>query len=642
MNKLSIYLRTIIGFDTKSQEEAMVRLVEEKKQEKERLRDVVRRRNVRNRAEDIMKNYMVAHPELFDGKGSHPMSPSSDGDGRELSTDDLPPVFNRAQSARSLLEKRTSLGKLTASDKRNIRLSQLTAQELTEQKDKAVIDEDMLSLNSFLPGAGEATNEFDKRRRTVLERLFAVDRDVRKGHLVKHLKKERRVEVLSGTDTFKVVTPAGEGPRALVVEGAALKYMLGDSQLEELIFSIASQCDAVIACRVSPRQKALLVKLVRHHVVPEPVTLAIGDGANDVGMIQEAHVGVGISGKEGKQAVNASDFAIAQFRFLETLILIHGRWDFMRSAVVVLFSFYKNAVMAGCLVVYNGETLYSGTPLFDQWIIAVLNFVAGMPILLLGLFDRCLEKDYVRRNPEVYQPTRQNEIITLRTFFRWVLLAFAHIFILYYGSLPQLSGPGGMTSAFSGLMSSNDTVGDGEGADLQSVGTVIFTSMVILLAYKVLYESRSIINGHFPALAGFFGNSKDGFWSRLPYTWYGVTYISIIFYILFLFIYQVSGMSFVIDCEVENISFFILTSCLLIYSQKLAKNGPGEYFQIIGVPPHIFSTSTLNYVSMLFVPIFGMAFDLCFRVFSNMYYPTQTQIHIEIESKEVSKLKKEK
>jgi magnesium-transporting ATPase (P-type) len=538
-----LYVRLIflksLGFDTTLMEERLNGISDEQLADNAMLKDVDRRRNVRNRAESILREYAVTHE--MSRKIKSPTSLGSDAESPELATDELPTVFNRAQSARSLLEKRSSQGGLTQSDKRNVKLNQLTAQEIGTQQDQAVIDEDMLSLNSFYAAAGDVTTDFDKKRRTMLERIFAVDRDVRKGRLVRHLKKELRVEVLSSS--HHAITPSGDGPRALVIEGAALKHLLGDSELEELLFNIASQCKAVIACRVSPRQKALLVKLVRHHVVPEPVTLAIGDGANDVGMIQEAHVGIGISGKEGKQAVNASDFAIAQFRFLENLVLIHGRWDFMRLATVVLFSFYKNAIMAGCLIVYNGETKYSGTPLFDEWIIAVLNFVAGIPIVFLGMFDRCLEKDYIRRNPQVYQPTRQNELITLRILLRWVILAFAHIFILYYSSLPQLTGAGGMTSSFDGLMWNKDLVGDGEGGDLQSVGTIIFSSMILILAYKVLYESRSIINGKWPAFTCR-KDVKEGFWSRLPYTWYGVTYGSIIFYFLFLFIYQVSTRCF--------------------------------------------------------------------------------------------------
>jgi magnesium-transporting ATPase (P-type) len=378
-------------------------------------------------------------------------------------------------------------------------IAQLTAQELSSEA--PLVDEDTLSLNSFFVGDKHATSDFDKKKRTLLERLFAVDKEVRKGRLLKHVRKDKLAAIAEGSEQQRsidqnadVANLASDGPRALVIEGAALKHLLGDPELEEIIFSVASNCDAVIACRVSPKQKALLVHLVRHHVVPEPVTLAIGDGANDVGMIQEAHVGVGISGKEGKQAVNSSDFAIAQFRFLEDLLLVHGRWNFFRMTTVVLFSFYKNAIMAGCLIAYTAQTLYSGTPLFDQWIIAVLNFVAGIPIIVLGLFDRCMDKSYVRRHPEVYKPTRNNELLTIRTQLRWICLVFVHIFTIYYMTVPTLAREGGgITSAFLGLMRNKgfDSPGDGEAGDLKSVGTVTFSCLITLLAYKVIVRGET-------------------------------------------------------------------------------------------------------------------------------------------------------
>lgn len=207
-------------------------------------------------------------------------------------------------------------------------------------------------------------------------------------------------------------------------------------------------------------------------------------------MIQEAHVGVGISGKEGKQAVNASDFSISQFRFLETLILIHGRWNFFRLSIVVMFSFYKNTVMAGLIIIYSAQTVYSGTPLFDEWVIAMLNFVCAFPIIMTGLFDRCLSKDYVRDNPEVYRTTRENELITFRSLLRWVCLVFVHMNVLYYFTVPQQALGGGMTTAFVGLMRNNnrDWPGDGEGSDLKSVGTVTYTCMILLFAYKVRHN----------------------------------------------------------------------------------------------------------------------------------------------------------
>lgn len=123
--------------------------------------------------------------------------------------------------------------------------------------------------------------------------------------------------------------------RALVVDGAALTVILADDQLRDLLLELGQTCVTVIACRVSPLQKAQLVRLVKQGVSPTPVTLAVGDGANDVGMIQEAHVGIGISGKEGLQATNSSDFAVAQFSFLKRLLLVHGRWNYRRMCKVL-------------------------------------------------------------------------------------------------------------------------------------------------------------------------------------------------------------------------------------------------------------------------------------------------------------------
>jgi phospholipid-transporting ATPase len=342
-------------------------------------------------------------------------------------------------------------------------------------------------MESFFPGDKNAVSDYDKNKRTLLERLFAIDRDVRKGNLRKHFTKEKRASSASPQPDRTYTSTTSEGPRALVIEGAALKHLLGDDRLEGILFGVASRCDAVIACRVSPKQKAELLNLVRRNVSPEPITLAIGDGANDVGMIQEAHVGIGISGKEGKQAVNASDFAIAQFKFLEDLVLVHGRWNFLRLSTVVLFSFYKNAILVGILIIFSPRVLYSGTPLFDEWHIAVFNFLAAAPITILGLFDRFLSKDYVKKHPEVYKATRENELITVRTLFRWVILVFVHIFTVYYLTVPQQSLGGGMTSAFSGLMANEnrDYPGDGEGGDLKSVGSITYLVTINLLALKV-------------------------------------------------------------------------------------------------------------------------------------------------------------
>lgn len=112
--------------------------------------------------------------------------------------------------------------------------------------------------------------------------------------------------------------------------------------MEELL-DIVERFDVVLACRVSPKQKADIVQMVKDKY-PLKSLLAIGDGANDVNMITTAHVGVGIMGLEGSQAARSSDFAIGQFRFLKPLLFIHGREAYRRNAYLVLYNFYKNAL----------------------------------------------------------------------------------------------------------------------------------------------------------------------------------------------------------------------------------------------------------------------------------------------------------
>lgn len=121
--------------------------------------------------------------------------------------------------------------------------------------------------------------------------------------------------------------PGGFG---LVIEGTSLRHAFAEPQTKELLLELATRCKVVICCRTSPLQKALVVRLVREGL--GAMCLAIGDGANDVSMIQAADVGVGVAGEEGLQAVNSSDYAIGQFRYLQRLLLVHGHWSYMRNS----------------------------------------------------------------------------------------------------------------------------------------------------------------------------------------------------------------------------------------------------------------------------------------------------------------------
>ena len=114
--------------------------------------------------------------------------------------------------------------------------------------------------------------------------------------------------------------------------------------ITDLFIKICRVVPVVIACRVSPKQKAEIVDLVRAND-KEAVTLSIGDGANDVNMITAAHVGVGLRGLEGQQAARASDYAITQFKHLKNLLFVHGREATRRNAYTICYCFYKNALL---------------------------------------------------------------------------------------------------------------------------------------------------------------------------------------------------------------------------------------------------------------------------------------------------------
>jgi len=124
-----------------------------------------------------------------------------------------------------------------------------------------------------------------------------------------------------------------------VVDGFTLTFAL-DKQVAKELLALCERCPSVICCRVSPLQKADVVSLVKTQL--KRVTLSIGDGANDVSMIQIANVGVGIAGKEGSQAVRAADYSFAEFKSLQRLLAVHGRYSYLRMVDLIFFSFYKN------------------------------------------------------------------------------------------------------------------------------------------------------------------------------------------------------------------------------------------------------------------------------------------------------------
>jgi len=217
---------------------------------------------------------------------------------------------------------------------------------------------------------------------------------------------------------------------ALIIDGNSLTYALSDNVKDEWL-ELARQCKAVICCRVSPKQKADIVRLVKKSV--NAITLAIGDGANDVGMIQEAHVGVGISGEEGLQAARAADYAIAQFKFLEKLLLVHGSWSFRRVTKLVLYYFYKNFSLTMMELLYAFSNGFSGQILFEEWMISGFNVIFTIaPPILIGVFEQHVSAESLLKVPELYKLGASGKLFSAKIFWMYMATSLFHCIILYY------------------------------------------------------------------------------------------------------------------------------------------------------------------------------------------------------------------
>ncbi|KAI0426282.1 phospholipid-translocating P-type ATPase [Xylaria sp. FL1042] len=207
----------------------------------------------------------------------------------------------------------------------------------------------------------------------------------------------------------------------LVIDGQTLSIVEKDNVLTSMFFDLAVRIDSVICCRASPNQKAVLVRGIRK-TNPSCVTLAIGDGANDIAMIQAAHVGIGISGREGLQASRVADYAIAQFRFLQRLLLVHGHWLYLRTSKYILCTFWKEWVFYVIQAQFQGFTGYSGTSLYQSWSLTAYNAAfTSLPTFFLGLCEQDLSPETLLAVPELYAFGQRDEGINLKKCIAYLL-----------------------------------------------------------------------------------------------------------------------------------------------------------------------------------------------------------------------------
>ncbi|KAI9505308.1 hypothetical protein BX070DRAFT_182303, partial [Coemansia spiralis] len=280
---------------------------------------------------------------------------------------------------------------------------------------------------------------------------------------------------------------AGSPSFAVVIDGetlAALENYASEGLLDKFL-SLGTMCDAVICSRVSPSQKALIVHNMRHDNDKYMVTLAIGDGGNDIAMIQEAHVGIGIAGQEGLQASRAADFSIGQFRFLQKLLFVHGRWSYVRVSMFIMGTFYKCMAFYVTQLIFQFYTGFSGTSLFESWTLSMYNTLFSiLPVLVVGIFEQDLQPETLMAYPELYRDMGpKNHLFSVPLFIkRVVLIGILHSVIAAYFPIA------------SSLYLGHDATTD----DQFIVSIVVYGIMVLIVTLKIAYVDvrRWVIFSH--------------------------------------------------------------------------------------------------------------------------------------------------
>ena len=261
----------------------------------------------------------------------------------------------------------------------------------------------------------------------------------------------------------------------LVVDNAALDRALSPEN-QGRFCELALRCAAVVCCRCTPLQKAQVVRMVRGRT--GAVTLAVGDGANDVNMIQSAHVGVGISGEEGLQAARSSDYAVAQFRFLQKLLLVHGRYSYRRLGVLVQYTFYRNLALYLTQFWYVFLNGFSGQSLYEQWTLAMYNILFTFaPGLVFAVMDRDHPKSALYAAPQRYALGQRKTVYNRWTAAAWIANAVFHSLICFV--IPFLAYRNSVVWQ-SGLVN-----------DILSYGHLVYSCVLVVVTLKLALETRS-------------------------------------------------------------------------------------------------------------------------------------------------------
>ena len=252
---------------------------------------------------------------------------------------------------------------------------------------------------------------------------------------------------------------------ALIIDGATLSLALLHHSTE--LYHLSSHAVSVICCRVTPSQKAAVTSLIQSH---GHITLAVGDGGNDVSMLQTANVGVGISGREGMQAARASDFSIARFSFLTRLLLVHGRWSYVRTSWISQYCLYKSMIICMVQLLFAIPSRFSGASFFDSLSIVSYNLFYTSLIGAFYLFEQDLLPSTLLTSPHLYQTTHLSHTYNRQTLSYWWGRALYQSLVISF------------IAAFTSLGSSADWLTDHNqmGVALTAYSSIVFVQCLTL------------------------------------------------------------------------------------------------------------------------------------------------------------------
>ncbi|KAF2097050.1 phospholipid-translocating P-type ATPase-like protein [Rhizodiscina lignyota] len=325
---------------------------------------------------------------------------------------------------------------------------------------------------------------------------------VSRGQFVHTIAKMKRKDLANSSLDFLRSNPSA----ALLIDGESLSLML--THYRETFISLAVRLPAVIACRCSPTQKADVAKLIRAHTKKR--VACIGDGGNDVSMIQAADVGVGIVGKEGRQASLAADFSIEQFCYLTKLLVWHGRNSYKRSAKLAQFVIHRGLIISVCQAMYSIAT-FEPIALYRDWLLVGYATIYTMAPVFSLVLDRDVDESLVNIYPELYKELTTGRSLSYKTFFIWVFVS------IYQGSMIQ-----GLSELLIGVT-------DNSFKRMVAVSyTALILNEIIMVAVEITTWHPVMIFCIVGTAAGYFGSVpflrdyydlefmiKGGFWWRL-------------------------------------------------------------------------------------------------------------------------------